>query len=181
MTVGRASDTDVLGIRAYAPAWPLGDAETSVGRDETSPWPALFCLLIGLLLGALAATLLTGTLQLAAFLLGAVISLVAAAASRHAALALLGALLVGHVTFTNEFAKNAVSVGGVPLYVTDVVLAVVMSATILGGRWRRPEATPLLLGVGLLAGVGAVLTLGAMLSGRELLLVLRQSALFYYA
>lgn len=150
---------------------------------EADPLPVAAALLVlGLGLAAIAsfvfgAGLVGGALLLASFcLLG-----FAAKASRYAALALLGILLVGHIGFSIDFAKTSVTLFGLPLYVTEFLLAPAILGSVLSGRWRRSESAPLALALAPFIGLSALAAALSLVDYRDLQLVLYQATpLFYY-
>jgi hypothetical protein len=107
--------------------------------------------------------------------------LAATIASRYAALALLGLLLVGNVGLSVDFAKTSVSLFGLPLYVTDFLLAPVIAGSIMSARCFRREALPLVLAVAAFSAMSALSAAVSLIDGRDLQLVLYQGLpLFYY-
>ncbi|MDQ2912012.1 MAG: O-antigen ligase family protein [Chloroflexota bacterium] len=142
---------------------------------------ALGPLLVGLGLSGLTAALLSeGAMPVVLLPAAGALLLAATVMSRYAALALLGLLLVGHVGFSIDFAKTSITLFGLPLYVTDFLLAPVLIASLLSGRWRRPEATPLVLAVGAFCGFSLLSALFSLIDERELQLVLYQGTPFIY-
>jgi O-antigen ligase len=110
--------------------------------------------------------------QLVLVVSGASVLVVATTLSRHAALALLAALLIGHVGFSTAFAKTSIDVGGLPLYVTDFLLAPVLAGSLLSRRWRTSTAGWLTSTVALFAGVASAFGLASLMGGAPLQVVL---------
>jgi hypothetical protein len=132
------------------------------------------------LLGTAAFLLGDGALAALLLVLAVILAAASVVASRRAALWIIGTLVVGHASFTVDFAKLAVSVGGLPIYVTDAALGAVLLGSLLSGRLRPGKEKLFFAAITGLVLTGGALALAAIAAGAEFDLVLRQSALFYY-
>lgn len=138
----------------------------------------MLALTLGLAAGV-AAAFTGGAPQALSLGAAALLLTLACAGSRYAALTLLVILLTGHVAFTADFAKLSVSLGTVPLYVTEFLMLPVLLGSTLALRWTR-ETLPLVATLGALAFFAIWLIAEGVLAGRTTALVLRQSVLFIY-
>ena len=144
-------------------------------RQGEVSWPKVPALLVafGLLL-SWSATLVGNQsfFQLVLVVAGGSVLVMATTRSRHAALALLAALLIGHVGFSTDFAKTSIDVGGLPLYVTDFLLGPVLAGSLLSRRWRTSSARWLTTTIALFAGLASALCLASLIGGAALQIVL---------
>ena len=164
-----------------APASPLSTTRLAPPEDWNRLRLAAGLLAVGLGISGLTAALLsTGAMPV--ILLPAAFGLLLAATvmSRYAALALLGLLLAGLVGFSVDFAKTSITLFGLPLYVTDFLLAPVLVGSLLSGRWRRREAIPLVLALSAFCGFCLISAVFSLIDERELQLVLYQGTPFIY-
>jgi O-antigen ligase/polysaccharide polymerase Wzy-like membrane protein len=164
-----------------APISPISTTRLASPEDWARLRLALGPLLVGLGLSGLTAALLSeGAMPVILLPAAAALLLAAVVTSRYAALALLGLLLAGHIGFSVDFAKTSITLFGLPLYVTDFLLAPVLIGSLLSGRWRRPEAIPLVLAVGAFCGFSLFSAAFSLIDERELQLVLYQGTPFIY-